>query len=138
VLWWLAKADLEDRAFDVSRNRLGQALRAFRAFEMRKELLGCLEDCAILAHLGNLNDLAVRLASASMALRRRLSLIRAPWTELRSQVQLDRLRDSMSSESFREAWDVGRRCEVDEAIEWALIGLNFSFEASDRARRGSA
>lgn len=123
ALWWLAKVDLDHRAFVSASARLGAALQVFRGFEMRTQLLGGLEDCAALAHLGGSGDLAVRLASAAVASRERLSLIRSPRGQGRWQLQMDALRDSLSVEAFAQAWDQGRRAEVDEAIEWVRRGL---------------
>ena len=85
ALWWLAKVDLGDRALAAAAARLDEALRAFRAFEMRNELLGCLEDCAVLASVVARNDLAVQIAAAAAASRERLSLIRPPRSEVRWQ-----------------------------------------------------
>jgi predicted ATPase/class 3 adenylate cyclase len=120
--WWLAKVDLANHAFDSAANGLGAALRAFRAFEMRRELLGCLEDCAILAHLTDRNDVAARVASASAASRERLSLIRPPRSEMRWQANMDALMEAMGGDSFQVAWNEGRRCGIDEAVELARLG----------------
>ena len=49
ALRWLARVDLQAGDLASARLRLADALRAFRAFEMREELLGCLEDHAELA-----------------------------------------------------------------------------------------
>ena len=49
ALRWLARVDLQAGDLASARVRLADALRAFRAFEMREELLGCLEDHAELA-----------------------------------------------------------------------------------------
>ena len=49
ALRWLAQVDLQRGDLASARRRLAEALRAFRAFEMREELLGCLEDHAELA-----------------------------------------------------------------------------------------
>jgi predicted ATPase/class 3 adenylate cyclase len=123
ALWWLAKIDLDDHAFGAASAGLGAALRAFRAFEMRKELLGCLEDCAILAYLNDLSELAVRLASAAAASRERLSLIRSPRGEMRWLVHLEALREAIGEAAFETAWSAGRHEGIDAAIELADRGF---------------
>jgi predicted ATPase/class 3 adenylate cyclase/tetratricopeptide (TPR) repeat protein len=119
ALWWLSKVDLGDRDLAAAGARLDEALRAFRAFEMRYELLGCLEDCAVLASAVARNDLAAQIAAASAASRERLSLIRPPRSEIRWQEHLGALRAAMGGESFQAAWDRGRQTGIDEAIQMA-------------------
>ena len=49
ALWWLGKVELQAGRLESARAQLGEALKAFREFEMWEELLGCLEDLAVLA-----------------------------------------------------------------------------------------
>jgi hypothetical protein len=123
ALWWLSKVDLGDRALAAAGARLDEALRVFRAFEMRRELLGCLEDCAVLASLVARNGLAVQIAAAAAASRERLSLIRPPRSEMRWQRNVASLRAAMGSESFQAAWNGGRQTAIDEAIRLAQQGF---------------
>jgi len=123
ALWWLSKVDLGDRAFAAAGARLDEALRAFRAFEMRNELLGCLEDCAVLASVVAQNSLAVQIAAAAAASRERLSLIRSPRSEMRWQRHVDALRAAMGDESFHAAWNGGSQTGIDEAIQLAQQGF---------------
>ena len=54
ALWWLGKADLATGNLDAASISLGGALRAFQAFDMFAELIGCLEDHAeLLNSVGN-------------------------------------------------------------------------------------
>lgn len=128
ALWWLAKVDLRDGACAVvGGTRLLEALRAFRAFDMREELLGCLEDCAVLASINARNGLAVQIAAASVASRERLSLIRSPRSEMRWQRNVAALRESMNEQSFQAAWNEGGQTGIDEAIalaRQAFVGLS--------------
>jgi predicted ATPase/class 3 adenylate cyclase len=117
--WWLAKADLEDGLLVAAGQRLTEALRAFRAFEMREELLGCLEDFASLAQAQGLTDVAVRLAAASAASRHRLNLIRRARGKLRWQAQLDSLRQATTSTAFATAWDDGQTYPLEHAVRIA-------------------
>jgi len=120
ALWWLAKVDLEDRAFDSASTRLGAALQTFRAFEMRDELLGCLEDHACLARGQGLIDLAIRLAAAAAKSRQRLNLVRTPRGERRWQMQLDLLRRATTPSTFGAAWNEGQTWLVDQAVRAAM------------------
>ena len=50
ALWWLGKVDLAQGNLESARRRLSEAVGPFRSFEMWGELLGCLEDHAVLMH----------------------------------------------------------------------------------------
>ena len=123
ALRWLAKVDLGDSSRATVGEGLHTALRAFRAYEMREELLGCLEDYAILAHINGRTGLAVQIAAASVASRGRLSLIRPPRAEVRWKQHLAAMRDAMNEQSFQRAWNEGRQTGIDEAI--ALVEQGF-------------
>ena len=120
ALWWLGKAALQAGETAVARTRLGAALQAFRDFEMREELLGCLEDHAALLHAEGSTELAVRIAAAASVARERLGLARPPRSELRWQRQLDAMRQAVSGAAFDAAWDEGRNWEVDKTVRSAL------------------
>ena len=78
ALWWLGKVALQAGQLEPARAQLGEALKAFREFEMWDELLGCLEDHAVLArHLGS-SDAAIRVAATATSARKRLGLSRPP------------------------------------------------------------
>ena len=120
ALWWLGRADLQRVDIASARDRLGEALKAFRAFEMWEELLGCLEDHAILVRAEGRVELTASLAAAAALSRDRLRLLRSPRTEKRWQGQLDAIRKAMAGDSFDSAWSDGRNWQVDEAIARAL------------------
>jgi len=120
ALWWLGRVDLQGGDLASARSRLDDALRAFRTFEMREELLGCLEDHATLAHLDGRADAAVRLAAAADAARERLPLARSPRSERRWQQQLAALRLATTGTAFDAAWHEGRDCQIDHAVRSAL------------------
>ncbi|HKX40274.1 MAG TPA: hypothetical protein VJO99_03885 [Burkholderiaceae bacterium] len=120
ALWWLGKVDLHGGDIVSARSRLGDALRAFRTFEMWEELLGCLEDHATLAHRDDRADVAVRLAAALGTARVRLGLARSPRHEQRWQQQLAALRHATTGADFDAAWREGQDCQVDHAIRGAL------------------
>jgi predicted ATPase/class 3 adenylate cyclase len=118
--WWLGKTDLAESNRSLAGERVGNALRVFRAFEMWEEVLGCLEDQAVLIGLeGHLAAAASIAASATMA-RKRLRLGRSPRGEQRWEQQLDALRAAADAEDFRAAWAEGCEWQVDQAIRTAM------------------
>ena len=119
ALRWLGKADLEAGEKASARSRLGDALHAFRAFEMWEELLGCLEDHATLARADGELELAVALVGVAAKSRERLSLAWSPRTQQRWVAQLDALREAMNGGAFEAAWKDGREWEIDRAIRSA-------------------
>ena len=121
ALWWLGKADLQGGDTASARSRLGEALRAFRAFEMWEELLGCLEDQAALVGAEGRAEVAVRLAAAATVSRDRLRLARPPRGEQRWQLQLSKLHRAIVGVAFDEAWNEGQDWPIDRAIRSALL-----------------
>lgn len=120
ALRWLARVDLQAGDLAAARLRLTDALRAFRAFEMREELLACLEDHAELAQAEGRIEIAVALVAASARSRERLGLTRSPRSELRWQALIARLRRTLTDAPFEGAWDEGQEWQIDEAIRHAL------------------
>ena len=116
ALWWLGKVDLQEGDIASARNRLDEAMLAFRAFEMREELLGCLEDHAALADAEGRPDVAVCLAAAVGTSRDRLRLTRSARSERRWQAALAALRQKISSGDFDAAWREGNDWQVDRAV----------------------
>ena len=120
ALRWLARVELETGDLASARTRLSDALRAFRAFEMREELLGCLEDHAELAEAEGRPDVAAGLAASVARSRERLNLPRSPRGELRWQALIGKLRRTLTDTPFESAWDEGRDWPSDEAMKYAL------------------
>ena len=120
ALRWLARVDLQDGDLASARMRLADALRAFRAFEMREELLGCLEDHAELAQAEGKVEVAVGLAAAAAHSRQRLGLTLSPRAERRRQALIGRLRRALTEAPFDSAWDEAQHWQIDEAIRHAL------------------
>ena len=120
ALRWLARLDLQAGDLASARVRLSDAMRAFRAFEMREELLGCLEDHAELAQAEGKVEIAVGLAASAARSRERLGLTRSPRGELRWQALIGRLRRTMTEAPFDSAWDEAQQWQIDEAIRQAL------------------
>jgi predicted ATPase/class 3 adenylate cyclase len=120
ALHWLARIDLRVGDLASARARLSDALRAFRTFEMREELLCCLEDHADLAQAEGKTETAVGLAAAVAKSRERLGLTRSPRRELRWQALIGGLRRTMADAPFDNAWDEAERWQIDDAVRHAL------------------
>ena len=120
ALHWLARVDLQAGDAAAARPRLAEALRAFRAFEMRQELLGCLEDHAALAQVEGRLEVAAGVLAAAAQSRQRLGLKLSPRAERRRQALIGALRRTMTDAPFESAWDEARHWEIDQAIRQAL------------------
>jgi len=119
--WRLGAVDLASGDHAAARSRLGEALRVFHSIEMRKELLGCLEDLAGLAQVAGLYEEAVRIAAATTLTRQRLGLLRRPSAQVRWQAWLDELRKPLGDEEFVAAWNVAwDQWETGDAVACAL------------------
>jgi len=115
---WLGKADVQLGELASARQRLGGALRAFQEFEMREELVACLEDHVQLAYGEGRVERAISLASAAEQARRRLALSRTPRDQRRWAETLQTLR--ASDARFESAWELAEQWETREAVQAAL------------------
>jgi len=98
---------------------------------MRAEVLGCLEDYAMLERsVGSVNE-AVRHYATATITRERFGLVRSPRNELCLRAELAAMRQSLGDAAFEAAWTEGQRGEVDEAIRRALTAAGY-----ERARSG--
>ena len=120
ALWFLAKADVVEGHTDSARIRLSGALRVFQAFEMRAQMLKCLEDHAALARSLGMVEEAVRLYAATTIARERLGVVRPPRDEQRRRAEFAAMRESLGGAAFEDAWAKGRGCEIQEAVRRAL------------------
>jgi hypothetical protein len=120
ALRWLGKADLRSGDLDSASRRLADALRTFDEFEMREELVGCLEDHATLAQAEARPQDAVVLAAAATQLRLRQALVRPPREEAPWQGFVTRLRQAVPDDRFDALWRQGEELEASEAVRAAL------------------
>jgi tetratricopeptide (TPR) repeat protein len=116
----LGRVDLERGDLPAARQRLGDALRAFDDFEMREELIGCLEDHAALMLAEGRAEAATGLAGAAEQLRIRRALVRAPRDGAMWQGVVGRLRQAVSGGRFDALWQQGSNMEMKEAVRSAL------------------
>ena len=121
AVWWLGKCDLEENDSAAAHTRLEEAVKAFRAFGMREEVLGCLEDHALLMHAAGHTERTVQIAAAAAQSRQRLSLSRTALAEAAWQVQLAKWRFALSKDAFETEWQVGAEWSVDQAIAAASV-----------------
>ena len=99
--------------------KLSGALRAFQAFDMFAEMLGCLEDHSeLVTAIGRVSD-AVRLGGAIESLRGRRALARAPRDDRRWKAFLAEVRDALSPAEFERAWTDGKTWEMQDAVRFA-------------------
>ncbi|HMO47683.1 MAG TPA: hypothetical protein PKB14_16850 [Rubrivivax sp.] len=125
--WWLGKIDLARDALVQARCALGEAVDAFRSFEMWDETLGCLEDFALLMHREGEAPRAVQVSALSSKVRQRLNLARAPRAEVRWQSHLDTLRESLAEDVYAAAWRIGwDQLEADDAVRLSLSAPAYS------------
>ncbi|MBS0325248.1 MAG: hypothetical protein JSS46_01730, partial [Proteobacteria bacterium] len=116
ALWWLGAVDLRHGELAAAQVRLSAALRAFVASEMFSELLGCLEDHAVLLGALDRPDDAVRVCAAVEAARERLVLPRPPREALRWEDRLARLRAAVEPDRFERIWRDGSNLELRDAV----------------------
>ena len=121
ALWWEGRIALIAGDTVTARQRLGEALRAFQSFEMREELLGCLEDHATLHAADGQAAVGVRLASAAAAMRDRLALARSPRAKSKWQERLALLAKALPEPGFGPEWEEGKRWGTEEAVRAALL-----------------
>ena len=120
ALRWLGKTDLEEGRLGQARQRLNEALRVFDAFDMREEVICCLEDHVGLLLFGGHSQAAAELAGAAAQARTRLVLLLSPRDQLFRADELARVRAALSPESYDLAWHRGRRLETEMAVRMAL------------------
>ena len=120
ALWFLGKTDVLEGKTDSARIRLRAALLVFHAFEMRAELLGCLEDYATLERSIGSVEQAVRHYATVTIGRERLGLAWPPRNEQRLRAEIEEVRNSLGDAAFEAAWSEGQRCEIEESIRRAL------------------
>jgi predicted ATPase/class 3 adenylate cyclase len=122
ALGWQGKLDVLADRLPLARSRLAEALAAFNAFDMREQLLACLEDHAVLALRSGQASRAIALAAAAEQLRHKAGLplpehAKLLWQALREQLSAA---VSQDEQSFQTAWQAGQGWDTAEALRQAL------------------
>jgi predicted ATPase/class 3 adenylate cyclase len=120
ALWRLGKADLVAGEIADASAKLANALRAFRAFEMYAEMLGCLEDHALLRRIHDDAEAAVHIYASAAFARERLMLPRIPRDDTKWRGAIESARKALGAVAFDAAWSDGQTWEIDRAIAVAL------------------
>ncbi|MFP5399728.1 MAG: tetratricopeptide repeat protein, partial [Gammaproteobacteria bacterium] len=116
----LGRHALRTGDLETAHRQLGDALRAFRAFEMRRDLIVALEDHADLAAELGQDDTAVHLHAAAAAARAALGLARAPYLDVQSVAREAALRERLGDAVYRAAWAQGEDWTLAAACDAAL------------------
>ncbi|HEX8739673.1 MAG TPA: tetratricopeptide repeat protein, partial [Casimicrobiaceae bacterium] len=124
ALWRMGRASVAAGDLSTARTRLAGALRSLEAFEMRGELIECIEDCATLDATAGDPAAATTLYAAADAMRERYALTRPPQAERTRRNALDALRSDLGVAAFDAAWTAGAALEMDRALELARGALS--------------
>ncbi len=119
-LWCVARTDIAAGHAAPAQRALEGAMRAFRTFDMKPEMIGCLEDFAALAQLSGDTRHAVRLYATAAAARERLTLTRMPRAERRLRGSLALARRALGDADFAAVSLQGRDARLEDGVRQAL------------------
>jgi len=120
ALWRLGEAALSAGDLEGARTRLVGALRAFQAFDMYVELVGCLEDYATLLRLSGSVVAAAQIYAAAETARKLLVLPRNPKQAQRWNESVAAARAALGDADFQRAWSEGGSWQANQAVQCAL------------------
>jgi tetratricopeptide (TPR) repeat protein len=119
ALGGLGRHSLQQGDVEVAREQLGQAMRAFQAYEMRTELIDNVEDHAALAQAIGSPELSVRLLAAAQHERAQVGLVVSPALQAHTRARLTELRRELGDEAFAQAWNEGGTYSLQTAVSAA-------------------
>jgi predicted ATPase/DNA-binding winged helix-turn-helix (wHTH) protein len=119
-LWWIARTDIVAGERSLAREKLEQALAAFADFDMKFEMIGCLEDFAGLAQADGDAKRAVWLYAAASAARERQALALTPRAERRRREAVATAQRALPEPDFQAANSAGRDWRLGDAVLNAL------------------
>ncbi len=137
----LAKAELHEHRLSAAAALLAQALPAFKAYEMRDELLSALEDVARIAAAHGEPILAVQMAAALQTQRERWALMRSPHADQRWQAWLAEKGATLDAQACADAEQLGQEWHPNEAMARArslLEAVRADWALRDSAAPGTA
>ncbi len=120
AVWQLGRTDAAAGDFEAARAKLTEALRALQAFEMKAEVLDCLDDYAKVLQFAGQIETAVQALSAVDASRAALGLLRSQQRESELRGCADTARVALDEKAFDDAWATGSTWALDEAIDRVL------------------
>lgn len=123
---WFGRIHLAAGDLASARKHLCDAAQTLLEFEMREELIECLEVQAELAGQLGQAELAARLAGAAQAYRSRLDLARSPKAAGRWERRLASLRQTLGPMTFDAAWNAGLALDFRAAIRQANTTLEMA------------
>lgn len=118
ALGWQGRLDLLGGRPGPAAAKLGEALVAFAAFEMREHMLTCLEEHVELARQLGGRDGALRLAAAAEQLRANAQLKRSAAAQQRWAALLQDLRGN-AGPAFDVLWQQGQAWSTEQALRQA-------------------
>ncbi len=121
--FWIGRLELTSGNFGPANAYLRQAVRTLLDFEMREELLACLEDQAeLISRFGGLEQ-AVRLSAAAQTYRDRLNLPRAVNQDDRWRRLQEALRRALPQAGHAKVWAEGAVLDLQQALAEARSRL---------------
>jgi len=120
ALAWHGKVELALGRLDSARACLANALRDLRGFEMREDLVACLEDHAALRAAVGEPALGVNVLAAAALAHERLRVVRSPRALANWQALDTALRERLPAAAHAVAWQEGRRWDLAEATRQCL------------------
>lgn len=118
--WGLARVDLAAGDGTAARPGLEAALRVFRSLGLTLDLLGCVEDFAVLAQATGDHARAAGLFATAGAARERLKLAPAPRARRALDQALGHTRQTLGDDAFRAATQQGREAGLEDAVRRLL------------------
>ncbi|MBL8323752.1 MAG: tetratricopeptide repeat protein [Rubrivivax sp.] len=118
--WWLGRLALRGGDAEAARALLPKALRQLQLLDMRAQMLGCLDDMALLLALEGSPGAALELAVATDQARGRLLLNRSPLDEQRWRDEMRRIWQALPESVAESACEAGRGLETEDALRAAL------------------
>ncbi|MBA4176936.1 MAG: hypothetical protein C0505_10325 [Leptothrix sp. (in: Bacteria)] len=124
VLWWQGKLAMHAGDLVTAHGRFTSALTAFRAFDMRLEMLLCLRETGLLLCQQGTCRAGVSLTAAASAALDRMQVPRSARAEQRWQTQRAAMMASFEAPAaFDAAWAEGAVTDLDVAVSRALVLL---------------
>jgi predicted ATPase len=97
-----------------------ESLVLWRELGGKWDIVDCFEDMGSIAAHGDRPDAAARLYGAADALRDSVGATPSPFEQVLLDQYMDRAKQALGEDGFRNAWDEGHGMSFDDAVEYAL------------------